>query len=54
MPLVHLFGEVGNGDQAVKWFEDRWKVYPLATESREWQAKGQPIWAVTRMPKAMP
>ena len=32
--MMRGFGEVGNGDQAVKWFKDRLKVYPLATGSR--------------------
>lgn len=33
--MMRGFGEVGNGDQAVKWFKDRLKVYPLATGPRE-------------------
>jgi hypothetical protein len=33
--LLRGFGEVGTGDQAVKWFKDRLKVYPLATGPRE-------------------
>ena len=33
--MMRGFGEVGNGDQAVKWFKDRLKVYPIATGPRE-------------------
>jgi len=33
--MMRGFGEVGNGDQAVRWFKDRLKVYPLATGPRE-------------------
>jgi len=33
--LLRGFGEVGTGDQAVKWFKDRMKVYPLETGPRE-------------------
>jgi len=33
--MMRGFGEVGNGDQAVKWFEERLKVYPLATGPRK-------------------
>ena len=33
--MMRGFGEVGNGDQAVQWFKDRLKVYPLATGPRE-------------------
>ena len=33
--MMRGFGEVGNGDQAVKWFKDRLKVYPLKTGPRE-------------------
>ena len=32
--MMRGFGEVGNGDQAVKWFKDRLKVYPLASGPR--------------------
>ena len=33
--MMRGFGEVGNGDQAVQWFRERLKVYPLATGPRE-------------------
>ncbi len=33
--MMRGFGEVGNGDQAVRWFKERLKVYPLATGPRE-------------------
>ena len=33
--MMRGFGEVGNGDQAVNWFKERLKVYPLATGPRE-------------------
>ena len=33
--MMRGFGEVGNGDQAVQWFKERLKVYPLATGPRE-------------------
>ena len=33
--MMRGFGEVGNGDQAVNWFKQRLKVYPLATGPRE-------------------
>lgn len=33
--MMRGFGEVGNGEQAVAWFKDRLKVYPLATGPRE-------------------
>ena len=36
--MMRGFGEVGNGDQAVKWFKERLKVYPLATGHREHKA----------------
>lgn len=36
--MMRGFGEVGNGDKAVKWFKDRLKVYPLATGPREHKA----------------
>ncbi len=29
--MMRGFGEVGSGEQAVKWFQERFKVYPLAT-----------------------
>jgi hypothetical protein len=32
--MMRGFGEVGNGDQAVRWFKERLKVYPLATGTR--------------------
>jgi hypothetical protein len=32
--MMRGFGEVGNGDQAVQWFKDRLKVYPLANGPR--------------------
>ena len=32
--MMRGFGEVGNGDQAVAWFQERLKVYPLATGPR--------------------
>lgn len=32
--MMRGFGEVGNGDQAVQWFKDRLKVYPLETGPR--------------------
>jgi hypothetical protein len=32
--MMRGFGEVGTGDQAVTWFKDRLKVYPLATGPR--------------------
>jgi hypothetical protein len=33
--MMRGFGEVGNGDQAVQWFKERLKVYPLATGPRK-------------------
>ena len=33
--MMRGFGEVGNGDQAVQWFRERLKVYPLATGPRQ-------------------
>ena len=33
--MMRGFGAVGNGDQAVAWFKERLKVYPLATGPRE-------------------
>ena len=33
--MMRGFGEVGDGDQAVQWFKDRLKVYPLATGPRK-------------------
>ena len=33
--MMRGFGEVGDGDQAVQWFKERLKVYPLATGPRE-------------------
>ncbi len=33
--MMRGFGEVGSGDQAVKWFQERLRVYPLATGPRE-------------------
>jgi len=33
-PMMRGFGEVGTGDQAVAWFQQRFKVYPLATGPR--------------------
>jgi len=33
--MMRGFGEVGNGDQAVNWFKERLKVYPLSTGPRE-------------------
>ncbi|MGB5747181.1 MAG: DUF1254 domain-containing protein, partial [Desulfobacterales bacterium] len=33
--MMRGFGEVGNGDQAVNWFKERLKVYPLATGPRK-------------------
>ncbi len=33
--MMRGFGEVGNSDQAVRWFKERLKVYPLATGPRK-------------------
>ena len=33
--MMRGFGEVGNGAQAVAWFQERLKVYPLSTGPRE-------------------
>jgi hypothetical protein len=33
--MMRGFGEVGSGDQAVQWFKERLKVYPLASGPRE-------------------
>ena len=33
--MMRGFGEVGNGDQAVNWFKERLKVYPLETGPRK-------------------
>ena len=33
--MMRGFGEVGNGDQAVQWFKERLKVYPLKTGPRD-------------------
>jgi hypothetical protein len=32
--MMRGFGEVGNGDQAVQWFKERFKVYPLESGPR--------------------
>lgn len=32
--MMRGFGEVGTGDQALKWFQDRLKVYPLGKERK--------------------
>ena len=34
-PMMRGFGELGSGGQAVKWFKERLKIYPLATGPRE-------------------
>lgn len=34
-PMMRGFGEVGTGDQAVRWFKERLKIYPLATGPKE-------------------
>jgi len=36
--MMRGFGEVGNGDQAVAWFQERLKVYPLASGPRTHKA----------------
>ncbi len=36
--MMRGFGEIGNGDQAVKWFEARLKVYPLSDPTRKGKA----------------
>ena len=36
--MMRGFGEVGNGDQAVAWFQERLKVYPLSTGPRKHSA----------------
>ncbi len=36
--MMRGFGEVGNGEQAVNWFKERLKVYPLASGPREHKA----------------
>ena len=36
--MMRGFGEVGDGDQAVKWFQERLKVYPLASGPRKHKA----------------
>ena len=33
--MMRGFGEVGNGEQAVRWFEERLKVYPFAAGPRK-------------------
>jgi hypothetical protein len=33
-PMMRGFGEVGTGEQAVAWFKERLKIYPLATGPR--------------------
>ena len=33
--MMRGFGEVGDGEQAVDWFKQRFKIYPLATGPRE-------------------
>lgn len=33
--MMRGFGDLGTGDKAVKWFEERLKVYPLATGARK-------------------
>jgi hypothetical protein len=35
--MMRGFGEVGTGDQAVQWFKERLKVYPLATGPRKFK-----------------
>ncbi|MHC4574606.1 MAG: DUF1254 domain-containing protein, partial [Planctomycetota bacterium] len=30
-PMMRGFGELGTGEQAVRWFKERLKIYPLAT-----------------------
>jgi hypothetical protein len=34
-PMMRGFGEVGTGDEAVAWFQERLKIYPLATGPRK-------------------
>jgi hypothetical protein len=34
-PMMRGFGELGTGEEAVRWFKARLKVYPLATGPRE-------------------
>ena len=34
-PMMRVFGAVGTGDAALKWFKERLKIYPLATGPRE-------------------
>ena len=36
--MMRGFGEVGNGDQAVNWFKERLKIYPLASGPRAHKA----------------
>jgi hypothetical protein len=33
--MMRGFGEIGTGDQAVQWFKERLKIYPLATGPRK-------------------
>jgi hypothetical protein len=33
-PMMRGFGELGTGEQAVRWFKERLKIYPLATGPR--------------------
>ena len=37
-PMMRGFGDVGTGDKAVEWFNQRLKAYPLATGPREYTA----------------
>ena len=48
--MMRGFGEVGNGEQAVRWFEDRLKVYPLATGPGRAPPPTPPAWGPTRLP----
>jgi hypothetical protein len=34
-PMMRGFGELGTGDEAVRWFKKRLKIYPLATGPRD-------------------
>jgi len=48
--MMRGFGEVGNGDQAVQWFKERLKVYPLATGPRENKAVNTSGMAANTLP----
>ena len=42
--MMRGFGEVGPGEQAVEWFRQHLRVYPLATGVRQGKVSNRPAW----------